>query len=351
MKTVEVLNIWKPYMLFFKIIWLKENSLKQHLLIIDIYYDFFKPVFQCTIRKCKNLAVYGLFKLSCVGGPTNFKSFMLASLFSNVVSEQYREEVSVQDGSVGWNVGSLRGFNLAMFLFLQESSNTPQLPKIRQIIIFALRSLPLSHVGPKRHTVCKYLNNTSTQIQYTLSQMNMHHVKLWPSPHRPESTTGILLVFARIRKGESGLSHSNLHRRHLHWFLFKHLSKESLQFCPNWVFFRELNPKWIMCRREYLNHIQINCYSANAPWIPRQPPSIRPPDMKLVTEAYGLWLIALIYCVRVSINWSCHFVVNITKKEILSGCVRSLILTPQISSSISCLNYATAERKWTIFAE
>ncbi len=65
---------------------------------IDYWYIlliFFNQFFQCTIRKCKNLAVYGLFKLSCVGGP-NFKSFMLASLFSNVVSEQYRE-VSVQD--------------------------------------------------------------------------------------------------------------------------------------------------------------------------------------------------------------------------------------------------------------
>jgi len=127
-------------------------------------------------------------------------------------------------------------------------------------------------------------------------------------------------AFHISRKRE--LSHSNQHQDTfidscLNTSLKNHYNSAQL------IFFRELNPKWIMQCRKYLNCIQINWYNVNVHGILRSLRQSYPQDIKLVPEAYGLWLIALIYCVKVSVNWSCHFVVNITKKEILNGCVRS----------------------------
>lgn len=175
----------------------------------------------------------------------------------------------------------------------------------------------MSHAGQTAHclvniSIALPLKSNTPYLKWTCTMWNYVHLLTDPR------TTGI------SHFKEKGLSHSNQH-----WDTFidscLNTSLKNHYNSAQLIFFRELNSKWIMQRRKYLNCIQINLYYLNVHGIPRSLCQICPPDIKLVPKAYGVWLIALIYCVKVSINWSCHFVVNITKKEILNGCVRSSI--------------------------
>lgn len=141
---------------------------------------------------------------------------------------------------------------------------------------------------------------------------SMYYKKLWvlTGIKAPLAIRLSLQEWERRRR----LSHSNPHQdnfidSYLNTYLKNHYNAAQLSL------FKGLNPKWIMQYRTSRSRLLYG----NARRMLRSLLQICPPDMELVTETYGLWLIALIYCVRVSLNWSCHLAVNITKTEILSG--------------------------------
>lgn len=174
----------------------------------------------------------------------------------------------------------------------------------------------MSHAGQTAHrlvniSIALPLKSNTPYLKWTWTMSNYVHLLTDPR------TTGI------SHFKEKGVITLKPAPRHLHWFLFKHLSKESLQFCPTDLFQRTQSK--VNYAASQVPELHSNQLILSECSIPRSLCQICAPDIKLVPKAYGLWLIALIYCVKVSINWSCHFVVNITKKEILNGCVRSSI--------------------------
>ncbi len=144
---------------------------------------------------------------------------MLASLFSNVVSEQYRE-ISVQDAL--WD----EMLDLNGDLTLQCSCSYRNLPTPRSFLKLD-RSLIRTEITSKRHIFGHFHSNPIHLISNEYAPRKMLTVSSQTWKHHRH-----FACFCKNKKRGKEFITLKPALRHLHWFLFKHPSKESLQFCP-----------------------------------------------------------------------------------------------------------------------
>lgn len=187
------------------------------------------------------------------------------SLFLNIVSEQYWE-ISVR--SVGWNFGSLQVFNLAILLF----SNTPHFLKLdtslRAILWAMLDKLHTVRLIFQKHFHSNPIHPISNEHALCT---NYDHLLTDPR------TTGI------SHFKEKGVITLKPAPRHLHWFLFKHLSKESLQFCPTDLFQRtQSKVNYAASQVPELHSNQLILCECS--WNPKKSPSKLSPRYKISTR-------------------------------------------------------------------